>query len=26
VGDFNEKELKKKQQAAIKKSGLTHQH
>ncbi len=26
VGDFNEQELQKKQQAAIKKSGLTHQH
>jgi hypothetical protein len=26
VGDFSEEELLKKQQAAIKKSGLTHQH
>ena len=26
VGDFSEEELLKKQQGAIKKSGLTHQH
>ena len=26
VGNFNEQELLKKQQAAIKKSGLTHKH